>query len=171
MRFRFLLTTLALSAVLVSGLVRAPKARANVARDQRTVDLVVVIKSERVLYLYSHGAIIGQYPISLGLDPVGTKHRRGDDKTPTGAYTLDWRNPDSLFHLSIHVSYPNAKDIAWAKAHGVKPGSNIMIHGQPDYAEQKRRGDWTHGCIAVSNAAMNEIWNQVPDGTPIHIYP
>ncbi|MES1956179.1 L,D-transpeptidase family protein [Salinisphaera hydrothermalis] len=134
-------------------------------------DLVVVMKSERELYLYRNGLIMAQYPIALGLSPIGTKQMRGDDKTPIGAYTLDWRNPNSEFHRSIHISYPDAADRAHAAALGVSAGSNIMIHGQPDYDNRPRNGDWTHGCIAVSNAAIDQIWAHVPDGTPIHIYP
>jgi len=138
---------------------------------ERTVSLVVVIKSERMLYLYADGAVIDYFPISLGDNPVGDKRHQGDMRTPEGVYTLDWRNPDSLYHRSMHISYPNAEDIARAQAFGLHPGSNIMIHGQPDYATEQRIGDWTNGCIAVSNEAMDAIWELVPDGTPIHIYP
>lgn len=147
-------------------------ARANAAPAAAPdADLVVVIKSERELYLYRNGLIIAQYPIALGLSPVGTKRVRGDDKTPTGAYTLDWRNPDSRFHRSIHISYPDAQDRARAAALGEPPGKDIMIHGQPDYDNRPRSGDWTHGCIAVSDRAIDQIWARVPPGTPIHIYP
>ena len=66
------------------------------------------------------------------------------------------------------MSYPNAADAAWAKAHGVDPGGDIMIHGgtPPGYAR-----DWTDGCIAVTNAEIEEIWRLVPVGTPITISP
>ena len=138
---------------------------------EAAVDLVVVMKSERVLYLYDDGLIVGQYPIALGKNPVGTKRERGDNRTPEGAYTLDWRNPDSIFHRSIHISYPKPSDVRASKARGLDPGDMIMIHGQPDYDDRDRKGDWTNGCIAVSNAAINDIWKRVPDGTRIHIYP
>ncbi|MES1926514.1 L,D-transpeptidase family protein [Salinisphaera sp. T31B1] len=136
-----------------------------------TVDLVVVLKSERVIYLYDDGLIVGQYPIALGKNPLGTKQHRGDNRTPEGAYTLDWRNPDSIFHRSIHISYPDAQDRESAWADGQDPGDLIMIHGQPGYDDRPRTGDWTNGCIAVSNAAIDDIWARVADGTPIHIYP
>lgn len=144
---------------------------ATARAEYPTVDLVVVIKSARMLYLYSDDALIKAYSIGLGDSPVGDKKQRGDEKTPIGAYTLDWRNPDSLYHRSIHISYPNAKDRAWARAHGVNPGGMIMIHGQPDYAFEQRIGDWTNGCIAVSNKAMDYMWQHIPMGTPIHIFP
>lgn len=139
--------------------------------SQPPVDLVVVLKSDRVLYLYADGEMVDQYPIALGKDPIGPKRQRGDNKTPEGLYRLDWRNPDSIFHRSIHVSYPNEKDRAASRRLGVNPGDLIMIHGQPDYDDREREGDWTNGCIAVSNAAINEIWQRVPDDTRIHIYP
>lgn len=135
------------------------------------VDLVVVRKSERVLYLYDHGLIVGQYPIALGRNPIGTKRHQGDNKTPIGAYRLDWRNPHSRFHRSLHISYPDKQDRAYARAHGRPAGDYIMIHGQPGYDSRARSGDWTNGCIAVSNTAIDDIWARVPDGTPIHIYP
>jgi len=143
----------------------------TVAGDATDVDLVVVIKSERVLYMYSNGMIVGQYPVALGKSPLGTKQHQGDNRTPEGAYTLDWRNPDSLFHRSIHVSYPDADDIAAAYAAGQDPGDLIMIHGQPSYDDRPRSGDWTNGCIAVSNAAIDDLWARVEDGARIHIYP
>lgn len=159
-----------LLAVGLPGIASATVA-ANASTPAGDADLVVVMKSERELYLYRNGLIIAQYPIALGLRPIGTKQMRGDDKTPIGAYTLDWRNPNSDFHRSIHISYPDPSDREHAAALGVAPGNNIMIHGQPDYDNRPRTGDWTHGCIAVSNRAINQIWARVPDGTPIHIYP
>jgi len=135
------------------------------------VDLVVVMKANRVLYLYSDGEMVDQFPIALGKNPAGTKRQRGDDKTPEGLYRLDWRNPDSIFHRSIHVSYPNANDRAASSRLGVDPGDLIMIHGQPDYDDREREGDWTNGCIAVPNEAIDTIWAQVSDNTRIHIYP
>lgn len=159
---------LVLAATALPGTALATTAGVNSSAD---ADLVVVRKSQRELYLYHQGMIIAQYPIALGLNPLGTKQMRGDDKTPIGAYTLDWRNPNSDFHRSIHISYPDATDRAHAAELGAAPGSNIMIHGQPGYDNRPRTGDWTHGCIAVSNAAIDQIWARVPDGTPIHIYP
>lgn len=134
-------------------------------------DLVVVLKGARTLYLYRDGLPIRSYHIGLGDHPRGDKHREGDERTPEGAYILDWRNPESIFYKSLHISYPNSQDLHYALSRGWNPGGNIMIHGQPNYATERRVGDWTDGCIAVSNRAMDEIWRLVPDGTRIHIYP
>lgn len=140
-------------------------------------DQVVVRKSERTLQLLGEGRVFREYRVNLGDSPVGHKMREGDERTPEGEYVLDWRNPNSRFYKSIHVSYPNQKDRDFARAMGVNPGGMIMIHGRPnwlrpgpltrDYDEL----DWTDGCIAVSNEAMDEIWNKVRDGTPITILP
>ena len=108
----------------------------------------------------------------LGFAPVGPKRQEGDGKTPEGHYRIDWRNPDSRFHRSLHVSYPDAGDVARAAARGVSPGGLIMIHGQPNALPAGRvPGDWTDGCIALSNAEIEALWEAVPDGTPIEIRP
>ena len=139
----------------------------------QTVDLVRVEKSQRQLQLIGGGQILRRYSIALGGDPVGHKHRQGDERTPEGRYVLDWRNPNSVAHRSIHISYPNADDKAAATALGVDPGGFIMIHGQPNgfgwLGRLLQMVDWTDGCIAVTNSDMDEIWTTVADGTPIEI--
>ncbi|MAA73370.1 MAG: hypothetical protein CMN28_01515 [Salinisphaeraceae bacterium] len=134
-------------------------------------DLVVVIKSERRLYLYQDGWPTHSYPIALGLNPSGHKLEEGDQRTPEGSYVIDWRNPDSRFYRSLHISYPNDRDRARAAAGNRDPGGMIMIHGQPSYSSRKRSGDWTDGCIAVSDDAMDELWSLIGQDTRIHIYP
>jgi len=113
--------------------------------------------------------ILRQYRIALGRDPIGHKQCEGDGRTPEGRYTIDRRNPKSKYHLSLHISYPNADDVARAQAAAVEPGGDIMIHGLKD--GELRDGDWTQGCIAVTNEEMEEIWGLVPDGTVIVIEP
>lgn len=138
-------------------------------------DRVEVFKAERRMVLLRGGAQIREYRVALGPDPVGHKEREGDGRTPEGDYVLDWRNPRSAYHLSLHVSYPNEADKARAAAAGVDPGGMIMVHGQPNRALARFNGhprrDWTIGCIAVSDAEMREVWSLVPDGTPIVIHP
>jgi murein L,D-transpeptidase YafK len=136
-------------------------------------DRVLVLKSKRELLLLNRERVLKTYRISLGGDPVGPKTMEGDRKTPEGKYVLDWHNPQSDFYKSIHISYPNQADIARAAKLGVPPGEDLFIHGQPNdyHGPGKQPGDWTDGCIAVSNAEMDEIWRAVPDGTPIEIKP
>ena len=139
-------------------------------------DRVVVEKAKRTLYLYRGQECLKSYPVALGQRPCGAKRRAGDLRTPEGRYTLDWRNPDSKYFRSIHISYPNARDLQEARRTGQDPGGEIMIHGAPgDPAEQSRLigkgADWTAGCIALCDEDMQEIWDAVEDGTPIEILP
>jgi murein L,D-transpeptidase YafK len=138
-------------------------------------DWVVVLKKQRSLHLMSHGQILKTYRISLGSQPVGPKTREGDHKTPEGSYVLDRRNAQSKFYRSIHVSYPSAQDAANATRLGVSPGGDIFVHGLPNgfrwLGANHQLKDWTDGCIAVTDAEMDEIWRAVADGTPIDIRP
>jgi murein L,D-transpeptidase YafK len=143
------------------------------ARTAETVDLVRVYKAERLLELIGDGKVLRSYGIALGGDAVGDKHQEGDQRTPEGRYILDWRNPDSIAHRSIHISYPNADDLAAATARNVDAGGMIMIHGQPNgfgwWGWLLQLVDWTDGCIAATDSDMDEIWAMVADGTPIEI--
>ena len=136
---------------------------------------ILVDKSERTLTLFSAGKPLRQYPISLGLNPRGHKQQEGDKRTPEGIYLIDFKNPDSAFYRSLRVSYPNERDRLAAEERGVEPGGQIMIHGTPNGRLIKTSNsygyDWTDGCIAVSNAAMDEIWQLVEPGTLIEIRP
>jgi len=136
---------------------------------------VLVRKGDRRLYLLRDGETVREYRISLGDNPVGHKLYEGDERTPEGVYTLDWRLADSDFYKSIHISYPNRKDQEMARTWGLDPGGSIMIHGLPNNAGDMAFAytglDWTDGCIAVSNEAMDEIWQLVQNGTPIRIEP
>jgi murein L,D-transpeptidase YafK len=132
-------------------------------------NLVVVNKARREMLLLRGNSILRSYRIALGREPVGPKLQEGDGRTPEGRYTIDRRNPRSRYHLSLHISYPDARDVARAGEAGVDPGGDIMIHGLKDGV--LFAGDWTQGCIAVTDAEMDEIWSLVPDGTDIVIDP
>lgn len=137
---------------------------------------VLVEKSKRRLYVLRDGKPVLEYPVMLGGEPSGPKREAGDLRTPEGLYTLDWRNPKSRFYKSIHISYPGPQDRVHAEERGVDPGGMIMLHGEHDDPAmrrilRRRARDWTEGCIAINNDAMDEIWRAVPDGTPIEIRP
>jgi murein L,D-transpeptidase YafK len=138
-------------------------------------DRVIVMKKERTLTLMSQGKQLKIYRVALGGDPIGAKARRGDHKTPEGVYVLDGRNVHSQFYKSIHISYPDAKDLARARKTGVSAGGDVYLHGLPNgyhwVGASHRLKDWTDGCIAVSDEEIDEIWRVVPDGTPIEIKP
>lgn len=161
------------AAIKINRNYRTPEAPP--ALEPLVADRVVVEKSQRKLMLLRGGRVLRTYAVALGKNPVGDKLREGDGRTPEGLYLLDWRNPESEFYRSIHISYPSPVDAAEARERGVDPGDNIMIHGLPErYAwlgERHVRVDWTNGCIAVTNAEMDEIWRAVDDGTLIEIKP
>lgn len=144
--------------------------------ETRLADRVLLLKSQRRLLLIADGRPFREYRVSLGFEPVGDKLREGDGRTPEGHYILDWKNPNSEYYRSIHISYPNAADRVRAHAAGIEdPGDNIMIHGLgPEMAflgKTHRAADWTNGCIAVTNKEIDEIWRLVRTGTPIEIRP
>jgi murein L,D-transpeptidase YafK len=147
----------------------------HVRGDVPQADTVVVNKSRRELLLLHNGTVIRSYRVALGGSPIGPKVKQGDERTPEGDYVIDGRNSRSRFHLALHISYPNAADVARARHEHADPGGDIMIHGLPRWASavggMHRAIDWTDGCIAVTNREIEEIWRLVPSGTRIHINP
>jgi murein L,D-transpeptidase YafK len=139
------------------------------------VTSIVVNKGARKMYLLHGEKILRDYEVDLGFAPAGDKKIEGDGKTPEGTYLIDRRNPNSAFHLSIGISYPNSRDIAEARALGKKPGGEIFIHGQPNKLKDRKRAsktaDWTAGCIAVTNDEIEEIYAMVNNGTLITLRP
>ena len=138
--------------------------------DGPEVTRLQMFKGDRNLFLFNNTSVLKAYRIDLGFAPEGPKQFEGDGKTPEGAYTVDRRNPDSLFHLSIGISYPNEADIAFAAAQGREPGGDIFIHGGPRPGIDAIKPDWTAGCIAVSDREIEDIYAMVRDGTPIDIF-
>lgn len=141
----------------------------------KRVDRIVINKSAREMIVYLNGQKLKKYKISLGFNPVGHKLEEGDGKTPQGVYSIALKNPTNRYHLSLKVSYPNELDKLQAKQRGVSPGGDIMIHGLPNgmgwLGQLHLAKDWTAGCIAVSNGAIEELYNAVGVGTPVEINP
>ena len=130
-------------------------------------DLVVVSKKKREMVLLLGESVLRSYRIALGAVPEGPKRRAGDGRTPEGRYIIDRRNARSKYHLALHISYPDAADLARAREAGLDAGGDIMIHGLRDGV--RLEGDWTQGCIAVTDEEMDEIWGLVGEGTAIWI--
>tara|TARA_R110000782_G_scaffold43921_4_gene98521 strand:- start:2217 stop:2717 length:501 start_codon:yes stop_codon:yes gene_type:complete len=166
MRLHVFLLLAFLGAISVSGAAQAEGTR---------IDKVLILKQERRLDVISGGEIIRTYRVGLGRQPVGHKQEVGDQRTPEGIYTIDWRHKSADFNLSMHLDYPNLKDKTAAYKRGVDPGGMIMIHGTPvdeEYPEWYFEGlDWTNGCIALTNQEMRALWGLVPDGTLVEIKP
>ncbi len=167
-----------MAAVLAASISLLPQSAGAVSGSGAgylTADRVLVVKSDRRLYLLRDNRVVKSYHIQLGRSPVGHKVFEGDGRTPEGLYVLGTRNQGSSYYRSIRISYPNDRDVAEAMQYGQRAGGLVMIHGQPNYAHtgytEARTWDWTEGCIALSNAEMDEIWEATTPGTPIEILP
>ena len=133
------------------------------------VTSVQVHKAARKMYLLHNGKVLESFDVALGFAPEGHKQFEGDGKTPEGQYFISHKNPDSNYHLSLGISYPNEADIAFAEAQGKPPGGDIFIHGGPRRPVARR--DWTEGCIAVTDEEIEVIYSMVKPGTVIHVLP
>ena len=142
---------------------------------QNTIDMIIINKSERILYAIKDDRVVKKYDIAIGKNPVGHKLKEGDKKTPEGYYFIDGKNAKSKFFLSLHTSYPNFHDKRVAEKNNVNPGSHIAIHGLPSISVLSQylynSSDWTDGCIALNNKDMEELWNMSEEGTQILIRP
>lgn len=161
----------------IEALEREVKSKENeiFAIQKVPADKILIEKKERLLMLISKDKVLKTYKIALGGNPNGPKERQGDNKTPEGTYVIDSRNKDSRYHLSLHISYPNEKDKKRAKKLGVSPGGDIMIHGIKNgfswVGDFHTEGDWTKGCIAVTDEEIEEIDKLAPNGTIVEIRP
>lgn len=133
------------------------------------VTSVQVHKADRKMYLLHHGKVLKSFDVALGFAPEGHKQFEGDGKTPEGTYFINRRNPNSEFHLSIGISYPNQADRAFAASQGKSPGGDIFIHGWS--RRPIKQLDWTAGCVAVKDSEIEWVYAMVKDGTPVHILP
>jgi murein L,D-transpeptidase YafK len=174
MKRKFLLALAIIAACMLGVACYADWPLSPLPQDARATR-IIVYKSARRLSLYSDSTLLRDYRVSLGPAPMGAKQVEGDNKTPEGRYVVDYRNPQSDYHLALHVSYPTPEQVESAKARGVSPGGLIMIHGAPNgkglIGRLHRFSDWTAGCIALTDDEIEELWRVVPDGTPVEIYP
>lgn len=149
---------------------------ANDFRQEGSVDHIVVKKSERKMYLYDKkGEVKGMFPVSLGKNPVGQKQQQGDGRTPEGEFFIHRKLCSGKYFRSLCISYPRPEDIESARKRGVSPGGDVTIHAQPKW-NADGHGDtytlsqnWTQGCVAVTNSAMQELWYAVREGVPVTI--
>jgi murein L,D-transpeptidase YafK len=165
---RTIILNLLLAVFVAAGLSGCSKFRTYNGPE---VTRVVVMKTARRMYLVHHDQVLESYDIDLGFAPAGHKEAEGDGRTPEGRYFIDRRNPESDFHLSLGISYPNELDLERASSMGLEPGGDIFIHGGPRRGLDRRGPDWTAGCISVKNREIEWIYAMVKDGTPIDIFP
>jgi hypothetical protein len=150
--------------------------------------VVLVQKSARTLGLYLNGELADTYRVGLGHRPEGHKEREGDSRTPEGVYYICTRNANSRFHLFLGISYPNAEDAKAARAGGTiteadhravtqaiasggRPPWNTPLGGEVGIHGGGAASDWTLGCIALDNAAIEELWRVLKTGDPVVIRP
>ena len=164
-RRTFLISTVAAFVLPFGVLARELRAYSGPA-----VTRIVIYKGRRRMYLMSGEKVLKKYKIGLGGNPIGPKQFEGDGKTPEGSYIVDRRNPNSAYHLSLGISYPNQIDAENAALVGRRPGGDIFIHGRAGENRGKGR-DWTAGCISVSDRNIEKIYMMVQDGTQVDIFP
>ncbi len=152
-------------------------ARGSEVDDNNKIDKIVVYKKKRIMYAYKDGKIVEEFRISLGKNAdKGNKVKAGDYRTPEGSYTIVRKKCDARLYRSLMISYPSEADKARARAKGVNPGGYITIHGQPKWNADGRGDeytlsrDWTEGCMAVPNLAMDKLWSAVEKGVKIEIH-
>jgi murein L,D-transpeptidase YafK len=165
---------IALAIFLLASILQTATPAPDVAAHEK-VDLILIMKSAHTVTLMSHGQELRTYRVALRSVPVGAKERAGDYKVPEGRYVMDENKSVSRFDLALHIAYPNAADRASAKKRGADPEGEIEIHGlEKKYARVgalHREKDWTNGCIAVTDAEIEEIYPQVAVGTAVEIRP
>ena len=117
--------------------------------------VLVGLKRERVLHVYVAAdpagghRLVRSYPVRGASGALGPKLREGDRQVPEGVYPIESLNPNSRFHLSLRVGYPNEFDRAMARRDGrERLGSDIMIHG----------GSASVGCLAVGDEAAEDLF-------------
>ena len=137
--------------------------------------LIVVKKGKRRLQLYRDCRLVKTFPIDLGENPQGPKLYQGDMRTPEGLYRVIEKKDrgQTKYYLALLLDYPNDQDRARhesAVRKGKIPfeagvGGSIEIHGEG------RGEDWTHGCVALYNQDMTELFKNISPGTPVWIDP
>ena len=162
-----ILTILIIAAIALSSCSRSKFRKYNGPQ----VTQILIDKSDRTMHLLHGNKALRSFDVELGFSPDGHKAIEGDGRTPEGYYYINRRNPNSAFHLSLGISYPNDEDRAKARALGKSPGGDIFIHGGPNLFKNKNKPDWTAGCVSVTDREMEDIYAMVRNGTPVYIKP
>jgi murein L,D-transpeptidase YafK len=135
------------------------------------VDSLVVDKNDRTLHVYQEGTVTVTYPVALSIRPTGPKRFEGDGRVPEGKYHVTFHLEESIAYKALRISYPDPHDKQYAEKYGKDPGGLIEIHGMhPSMAWMGRLHtffDYTLGCVAVTNPQMDQLYDHVPDGTPV----
>ena len=157
---------------------------------------VHISKRDKQLKIYRGGHLAATYAADFGTNDFLDKERQGSAlrpdhwRTPEGVYYVTEKNPESTFYKALVLNYPTAEDarrgiregiisheeyeaiIDAQESHTSPPmntalGGWIEIHGEGSGAGL----NWTHGCVAIHNSAMDKMWNWITVGTPVLIEP
>lgn len=194
--FLALICLLWIGAASGDGVIETP----SVSAEQPTYPgaYIEIIKSEQLLRVRRGDVTYREYAIAHGRGDRGAKEILGDKKTPEGIYRIVGINDSERFHLFLRLNYPNVKDAFYglknktisrnefdriidALRRGRLPPQNtalggaIGIHGVGVETEKKLKihanMNWTEGCVALTNAEVNELRNMIHIGTEVVIKP
>jgi murein L,D-transpeptidase YafK len=121
--------------------------------DKTFILYLIALKNERQLEVWAktpnRGTQLNSFPFTGYSGQLGPKLREGDGQIPEGIYKVNSLNPNSAYHLSIKLNYPNSYDRQAAKAHGrTNLGSNIFIHGN----------SLSIGCIPIGDENIEKLF-------------
>ncbi|VAW73318.1 Glutamate synthase [NADPH] large chain [hydrothermal vent metagenome] len=126
--------------------------KAQVQYPPQKISLLAFKKEQRLeLWAMQSSAwvLIRQYNFTASSGVLGPKLKEGDKQIPEGLYKISGLNPNSSYHLSMKINYPNDFDLRYALKEGRQnPGSNIFIHGR----------NKSIGCIALGDVAIEELF-------------
>ena len=126
--------------------------KAKVSYPPKEVTLIA-LKQEKKLELWARDSgefrFIRNYNIQAASGVAGPKLRQGDKQVPEGIYRIAGLNPNSHYHLSMKINYPNEFDLFHAGQEGrIAPGSDIFIHGKAV----------SIGCLAMGDEVIDELF-------------
>ena len=150
---------------------------------------IEIWKGRREMVLREGAEVVRRFQVALGYNPERTKQFQGDNRTPEGRYYVCEKRPQSSFYRFLGISYPNPDDAERGYAQGLISasewadifvpflrrkvpswrtalGGRVGIHG---LGGRRRVGDWTHGCVAVTDEEIDFLYHRVSVGTPVII--
>lgn len=155
--------------------------------NQPKTTSIKIYKKLRVLELYGDSKLIGKFKIALGGSPEGDKEKEGDSKTPEGKYYICSRTDKSNFTYFLGLNYPNTDDakaelendeitreafnrIENAERKKLQPPWDTSLGGAVGIHGGGNKGDWTLGCIALSDEDIKILWKYTVLKTPVEIF-
>jgi len=156
--------------------------------DTTKDDYVVLRKSARNMALCQSGTLVANFQTGLGFAPVGDKQVEGDGKTPEGVFYAAQLLPASDYYRAFLASYPDAGDATRGLAQGLitatqkgaieqaqaqcgTPPQSTALGGWIELHGEGGQNDWTLGCAALDNTAIDVLWNALGVRDTLVIWP